>query len=264
MPFNADPPNRTTISHILNKHKIWFATDNGPEMNCPPKGICQNADEFPNRPKEGPGSAGILRGRKRDIFEGGHRVPGIISFPPQVQRQGTQNRDDNEEEAVVSWETVTTMDFLPTVMELLGVDRPIDQQSWAMDGRSILPLLKNASGFRWEDTKEGPRSFGLGNHDPKQDAVHGYGYRHGKWKYVEGSVSCTVPSCRKPMLFDLSNDLGERRDLSKVHPDVLEDLRGKFLEWHASVMKSRQEESNCTQNKDLVLPESLLRAKEQR
>ena len=242
--------------------KIWFATDNGPENNCPPKGICENADRFPHRPKEGPGSAGILRGRKRDIFEGGHRVPGIVSFPAEIQRQGPRNHNDEYDDAIVSWETVITMDFLPTVMELLGVERPINQQSWAMDGRSILPLLKNATGFRWDNTEEGARSFGMGNHDPKVNAVHGYGYRYGKWKYVEGSVSCTLPSCRKPLLFDLSNDIGERHDLSKTHPDVLEDLQGKFREWHASVMKSRREESNCTNNKDLVLPESLLQVQQ--
>jgi N-acetylgalactosamine-6-sulfatase len=241
---------RTDAIKILFLHvvQIWFTTDNGPEINCKPDGICERADSDPQRPKEAPGSAGRLRGRKRDIFEGGHRVPGIVSYPPVIRQENA-----------ISWETVTTMDFLPTVMELLDVDRPPEQQSWAMDGRSILSLLENATGFRWEDTEDGPRSLGLGNHDPTINMDHGYGYRYGNWKYVEGSVSCTAPSCRKAMLFDLEADLGERHDLSEVHPDVLEDLQNKFLDWHASVMKSRREESKCRNTKEVALPESLQR-----
>ena len=57
----------------------------------------------------GAGSAGPLRGRKRDVWEGGHRVPGIVSWPARVQGA-----------ARVSWDTVTTMDFLATVMEVLA------------------------------------------------------------------------------------------------------------------------------------------------
>ncbi len=149
------------------------------------------------------------------------------------------------------------MDFLPTVMEVLGVDRPIEQQSWAMDGRSILALLRNATEFKWSDTEEGPRSLGLGYYDPKINIAHGHGYRYGKWKYVEGSTSCTISECRTPMLFDLEADLGERHDLSDIYPEILSDLQDKFLEWHASVMKSRKEESKCKGTKELAIPESL-------
>ncbi len=218
-------------------------------MNCPPEGICENSDHDPQRPKEGPGTAGPLRGRKRDIFEGGHRVPGIISFPSEMSHQG---------EKLVSWEMVSTVDFLPTVMDVLGVHRPIEQQSWAMDGRSILPLLRNATEFRWVDTEEGYRSLGLMYHDATISIQRGYGYRYGKWKYVEGSASCSDDSyCRDPMLFDLETDLGERHDLSNTFPDVLQDLQKKFLEWHKSVMKSRKEESKCKNAAELALPESI-------
>jgi hypothetical protein len=117
----------------------------------------------------GPGSAGPLRGRKRDvrarslflslplslsharslrcgiiamvgwrapppppppmctcrwqIWEGGHRVPGVVSWPAVVRGPARE-----------SWATVITSDFLPTVMEVLNVERPPAQRSWAMDG----------------------------------------------------------------------------------------------------------------------------------
>jgi arylsulfatase A-like enzyme len=223
---------------------IWFTSDNGPEQNCKPAGICEKAATHPHRPKEGPGSAGPLRGRKRDIYEGGHRVAGLVSFPALVK--------DNRE----SWETVVTMDFLPTVMEVLGVSRPPEQESWAMDGRSILPLLMKPETFQWQQTEEGPRSIGIGYYNANLTIVHGWGYRYGRWKYVEGSESCTVDSCRTPQLFDLESDLGERHDLSKVYPDVLADLKEKFLAWHRSVMRSRRLESKCQKVKDLTLPKS--------
>eukprot|EP00797_Seminavis_robusta_P000581 Sro1036_g234000.1 acetylgalactosamine-6-sulfatase (232) ;mRNA; r:4720-5415 len=222
---------------------IWFASDNGPEQNCPPDGICKKASISPQRPVEGPGSAGPLRGRKRDIYEGGHRVAGIVSFPPLIQGRG----------GMQVWETVVTFDFLPTVMELLNQTRPPSQQSWALDGRSIVALLKEPNNFQWNNTKEGPRSFGIGYYDPKQIISNGWGYRWGKWKYVQGSVSCNKKYCRKPQLFDLETDLGERHDLAEANPDVLRLLQQKFREWHASIMKSRQEESKC-QKANLPLP----------
>ena len=213
----------------------WFTSDNGPEMNCPPDGICQNAETSPHRPVEGPGSAGILRGRKRDIYEGGHRVAGVISFPAEVEGNG------------VSWETVVTMDYLPTVMEILSVDRPAQQREWAIDGRSILPLLRDHKGFHWHNTEEGPRSIGIGYHDMKLAAQKGWGYRFGQWKLVQGSASCNQTACRKAQLFDLNSDLGERHDLAEEFPDILGELTVKFNEWFRSVLYSRQMEGNCTQ-----------------
>jgi arylsulfatase A-like enzyme len=223
----------------------WFSTDNGPEHNCPPTGICKHADTDPQRPKEGPGSSGLLRGRKRDIYEGGHRVPGIISYPSEVT--GGNH---------ISWETVVSFDFLPTIMEILNVSRPPEQESWAFDGRSILPLLRNPDTFLWKDTEEGPRSFGVGYYNPSSTVVKGWGYRYGPWKYVEGSISCTSSECQKPQLFNLESDPGERNDLAAEYPDILADLKQKFYDWHTSVMKSRSEESKCKKAEELPLPRS--------
>jgi hypothetical protein len=57
------------------------------------------------------------------IWEGGHRVPGVVSWPAVVRGPARE-----------SWATVITSDFLPTVMEVLNVERPPAQRSWAMDG----------------------------------------------------------------------------------------------------------------------------------
>eukprot|EP00051_Salpingoeca_urceolata_P021109 m.325616 g.325616 ORF g.325616 m.325616 type:complete len:629 (-) comp19735_c0_seq21:94-1980(-) len=201
---------------------IWLATDNGPEENCHPEGICKGTE---HRPQQGAGSAGPLRGRKRDIWEGGHRVPGLVSWPAMVQ--GSR----------VSWDTVVTYDFLPTVMEVLGVERPASQSSWAMDGRSIMPIIK---GEAWP-----LRGLGWMFDTPKMDVTKGYGFRYGKWKYVQGSISCSKDDCRKPQLYDLDADLGERNDVSAQYPEVLQAMMANFSKWHASILDSMVNESEC-------------------
>merc|ERR1719414_2067129 len=103
---------------------IWLTTDNGPEGNCG-HGNCT-----PSHYQAYPGDAGRLRGRKRDVWEGGHRVPGVISWPKVVTG------------ARVSWDLAQTSDFLSTVMEALGVTRPSGQAEWGMDGVSLMPLLR--------------------------------------------------------------------------------------------------------------------------
>ena len=90
----------------------------------------------------------------------GHRVPGIVSFPPLVgERHWT------------SWQTATTMDLLPTVVELLGnVSWPAAQRDWARDGASIVPLLRGAA--------MPPR--GLGWAYMSIDNNESIGYRHAR------------------------------------------------------------------------------------
>merc|ERR1712048_399597 len=186
--------------------------------NCGPEGFCTD-DHGQNLP----GDAGPLRGRKRDIFEGGHRVPGIISWPAVVGDQAHE-----------SWHLMLSADFLPTVMDALGVDRPKEQADWAMDGVSVLPLLRGEvmpeRGMGWLFDEWPPKNVG---------------FVYGKWKYVHGSRSCTNDDCNKELLFDLDADLGETTDLSKKHPDVLDAIRANFSSWYETVKRSRDHESQC-------------------
>ena len=108
--------------------------------------------------------------RKRDIWEGGHRVPGIIAWPAVV---GPVARE--------SWETVITSDFLPTIMDILHVKRPLSQAHWEMDGVSILPIL-------------------LGQPAPNRCIGHNFNteggidraLRCGKWKLVQYPLRCII------------------------------------------------------------------------
>lgn len=152
------------------------------------------------------------------MWEGGHRVPGIISWPAVVKKN------------VESWDMVLTSDFLPTVMDILGVERPSTQRHWGMDGKSILPLLR---GDEWPERGMGWLFQGYNN----------AGFRYGKWKYVNGTRSCSNDDCARPMLFDLDADLGERNDLAEKYPEVLVNIERNFTAWTASVTYSHDVEN---------------------
>lgn len=144
--------------------------------------------------------------------------------------------------------TVSTMDLLPTIMDLLGnVSRPAAQAGWALDGTSVLPVLRGealpARGMGWAYMAADPATAELG-----------YGYRFGKWKLVVGGASCRQASCKRPMLFDLDADLGERHDLAAAHPDVIKALLANFSQWQGSVRASRQHESQCKTNPTGMAP----------
>lgn len=218
---------------------VWFTVDNGPEVNCPPEGRCGSgaSGRIPpgtlHRPAcGGPGSAGPLRGRKRDVWEGGHRVPGVVSWPAVVS--GDAGR--------VSWDTVVTMDFLATIMDVLGVERPEAQRGWAFDGVSVLPILRG----------ETPPERGIGwmYNQPTKSNVSGYAFRYGKWKYVAGGASCDPAkatfNCRREQLYDMSVDFVEDNDLAEKEPEVLAAIAANFTAWYASVQNSIANESQCS------------------
>eukprot|EP00040_Diaphanoeca_grandis_P005869 m.34845 g.34845 ORF g.34845 m.34845 type:complete len:658 (-) comp17047_c0_seq1:288-2261(-) len=215
----------------------WLATDNGPEVNCD-DGYCDQEHY-----RTGPGAAGPLRGRKRDTWEGGHRIPSIISWPAVVQ--GSEGR--------VSWEQVVTHDFLSTIMDVLNVSRPAHQADWGVDGRSVLPLLK-APPMAPQDQHVyangknvmpiHPMGWMYNGWDATDNATH-LAFRYGQWKYMRGSKSCVGADCLEEQLFDLSTDLGERFDVSKQNPQVLMAIRQNFTVWYASVLRSIVNESQC-------------------
>jgi arylsulfatase A-like enzyme len=215
---------------------VWFTTDNGPEVNCAPEGRCGSGTtgQIPpgtlHRPdSRGPGSAGPLRGRKRDVWEGGHRVPGIISWPAVAKGPARE-----------VWHPVVTMDFMATVLEVLDISRPPTQQDWNFDGVSILPIL------RGEDPQ--PRGIGWMYSEPIKSEKTGYAFRYGKWKYVAGGISCTNMStfnCSKEQLYDMTTDYVENHDLADQFPEVLAAISANFTTWYHSVWDSRVNESKC-------------------
>lgn len=133
-------------------------------------------------------SSGPLRGLKRDLYEGGIRVPLIVRWPGRVAAGSTNDLP------VAYW------DFMPTLAEIAEVNPPA-----GIDGLSFLPsLLGNEQTnrhdfFYWEFHEGGT-----------QQAV-----RMNDWKAVRRAPGAPLE------LYDLSRDLGEKNDVAEKHPRVV-------------------------------------------
>lgn len=165
---------------IDNNTIVFFTSDNGPMPG-------EEFTEFFN-------SNGELKGGKRDLYEGGIRVPMIVRWPNTIEAGRTSKHIS------AFW------DFLPTACELAGIDTPKD-----IDGISFLPELLNQEQeshnyLYWEFTEKGGKQA----------------IRKGIWKAVRNNVFKSPSSTVE--LYDLSTDLGEKTDLAGTYPEIAADL----------------------------------------
>ena len=135
-----------------------------------------------------------LRGRKGQMFEGGIRVPCIVKWPGKIPADSTSD------------EFLTSLEIVPTLCAATGAEPP---KGVALDGFDMLPVLQGK--------KRSPRTEMFWQR--KLDK----GARVGHWKWVESS--------RGGGLFDLRDDIGERRDLSEEKPEVLKEVQARFASW---------------------------------
>ena len=151
--------------------------------------VCFTSDNGPH--KEGGAdpaffaSSGPLRGYKRDLYEGGIRVPMIVRWPGQIPA-GTTSK--------APW---AFWEVLPTLAELAGTAAPS-----GIDGRSAVALLRT-------DEPPPPR-------DPFYWEFHEGGFRQairdGDWKGVRLAPSQPIE------LYNLKTDLGEAHNIAADHP----------------------------------------------
>lgn len=161
---------------------VFFTSDNGPhhEGGVDP--------EFFH-------SSGPLRGGKRDLYEGGIRVPMIVCWPGKIKPGQVSD---------LPW---AFWDFLPTAAEIGGAKTPDN-----LNGISVLPTLlgqtqTNRHDFLYWEFHE--RGF--------QQAA-----RMGPWKAVR-------PQANAPLeLYNLKDDLGETHNVAKNHPDVVAQFEQYF------------------------------------
>ncbi|MFH5884949.1 arylsulfatase [Halalkalibaculum sp. DA3122] len=146
-------------------------------------------------------SNGPLRGIKRDLYEGGIRVPMIAWWPGQIQEGATSDH-------ISAFE-----DFMPTFAELAGTQPPS-----RTDGVSMVPTLLDQPGQKeraylyWEFPARGGKQ-----------AV-----RMGKWKAVRLNVSRDPESPIE--LYNLERDLSEKHNVAEQHPEVIEEIKQIFEE----------------------------------
>lgn len=156
---------------------VFFTSDNGPHKEG------GNNPEFSH-------SSGPFRGIKRDLYEGGIRVPMIARWPGKVAPATTSDQ------VWAFW------DFLPTAADLAGTQPPKN-----LDGISMLPAIlgqkqQNHEYLYWEFHENGFKQ-----------AV-----RMGDWKAVRLSTQRPIE------LYDLKNDPGETKNIAADHPDIIKKV----------------------------------------
>lgn len=162
---------------------VWFFSDNGGPVSV---------THSSNTP---------LRGAKGQVYEGGVRVPFLVSWPGRLQA-GTDFAP-----------AVHTLDIFPTVAALAGAAVP---PAHALDGVDLMPFL---GGRRSGDPH--PYLFWRTGGGAK------FAVRAGDWKL-------TAEDKTKPQLFHLASDIGEQKDVAAEQPEIAARLKNAYDEWNVS------------------------------
>ncbi|MDA0194608.1 MAG: arylsulfatase [Bacteroidetes bacterium] len=186
------------VGKILSKLKelnlnentlVIFTSDNGPHHEG------GHDDKFFN-------SSGLLRGTKRDVYDGGFREPFIARWPGKIQPGTTSDH------------TSAFWDFMPTACELAGVKPPSD-----INGKSYLNAL-------------------LGKPQEKHDYLYWEFYEQGgkqavrldQWKGVRLGVQANPDAPIE--LYDVVADPGETNNVADQNPEVVRRINGIMVEAH--------------------------------
>ena len=179
---------------------IYYQSDNGPSRES------RNWLDGTEDPYYG-GTTGRFSGHKFSLFEGGIRIPAILSWGKNITPQ------------TVNAPHIAT-DIFPTVLEACGGN----PEEYETDGKSLLPMLTEGDDCTheyifWE--MEG------------QTAV-----RYGNYKLVINGRLTESEGVRAPLwLCDLSNDPAEKHNLADEKPEFCEKLRTAALNWREEIEK---------------------------
>jgi len=138
-----------------------------------------------------------LHGYKQETFEGGVRVPFIVSWPAKLKQGATIDVP------------LISIDILPTVLAAAGIPLPQDR---IIDGKNMLPVFTGNSSVLHKHLY-----WSSGGRDAK------WGIRSGEWKLVgvKGEVQ----------LFNLDTDIGESENLASAHPELVSRLTKLYDKW---------------------------------
>jgi arylsulfatase A len=144
------------------------------------------------------GSNGSLSGHKGSLWEGGHRVPAVAYWLGRI-KAGT-----------ITDETVLGMDLFATMVSIAGVNPPAGLE---LDGVDLLPMLTEG--------RELPERMLFWRYR-KEKAV-----RKGPWKLLVQN--------NQSKLYNLDDDLGEKKNLAEAKPDMVKQLEDELSAWEQEV-----------------------------
>ena len=171
----------------------------------------------------GGGSAGTFRGHKGNLFEGGIKVPSVVSWPAKIPKGEKRNQ------------FVTGTDWWPTLAEWTETKFPEDHK---LDGRSMAKVVRSSeaksphSQYYWQ----------LGNKNGQ------WVMRKDKWKLYARAREIVRPQGiremtaedRKLFLVNLKEDPGETKNWAKDHPNQVEELLGLAKDYQDDLESSKK------------------------
>ena len=169
---------------------VIFVSDNGPHAEG------HHDPEFFH-------SSGLLRGKKRDLYEGGIRTPCIAKWPEKIKAGS------------VSHHISAFWDYLPTFCEIAGIEVPVHT-----DGISFLPALTGNENKQqkheylyWEFYERGGIQAAL----------------MGNWKMLKMNIRTSDPTIE---LYDLDHDRSEQHNLAHKYPEIVSKIDSLMMKAH--------------------------------
>lgn len=160
----------------------------------------------------GGGSAGPYRGAKFSLFEGGIRVPAILSWPGHVAQGEARPQ------------LALGCDWLPTLAALSGV--PLIQKD--IDGVDLTAVLKSTD----VPTPHGMVHWYVGENNGQ------WAVRDANWKLIGKALDSSggelTADDKKLFLSNLAEDMTERKNFAAEHPDVVARLKAAHEKWYAN------------------------------
>ncbi len=189
---------------ILDNTILYFQSDNGPSRES--RNWLDSTEDYYYG-----GTAGKFTGHKFSLFEGGIRVPAILSWHGHIKQR------------VVDSPHIAT-DIFPTILELCGGDCA----DYVLDGKSLVPLIEN-----------------------KEECTHDYLFwemenqtavRKGKYKLVLNGQLIEGEKPRAAVfLSDLETDPSEKHNLADELPELCSEMKSKALKWREKIEKTWKE-----------------------
>ena len=186
--------------NLANNTMVWFTSDNGPNLKGkknPKAAIAQNGKFV----YTALGSTGAYRGWKRDCYEGGLRVPGILEWPSRIKKP---RRTDFP---------VVTSDYFPTALAAVGLPLPDDR---TYDGINLLPIIDQETNYK---------RLPIGFHCNGMEAWTSTPYK------IVRSIKNKKTQSLDWELYNLLHDPYEEHNLATSRPDLVSRMAKEFDEW---------------------------------
>ncbi len=162
---------------VYDNTLLFFLSDHGGETN-------KGADN------------GVLRAGKNTLYEGGTRVPFLVSWPARVPS------------GKVSKSTVVSLDIFTTAVAAAKGDMPNDK---IIDGKDLLPTILGQTNVPLHETLFW------------QQRENQWALRHKNWKLINNGESFE--------LYDLEKDIGEQHNIAANHSTIVAQLETLYTHW---------------------------------